>query len=147
MPWFVCASWHNSVITKNENQLGWYTMSDYCKILKSLINPNERIKSSLLTVDQSITNELQTAVQSLHELITGENYDNWVKSFSKNFKVDNTLVVFDECQGGPYTYQPFATKVKDSNFSQTAVNCLLRKPPLNALLVSTRHWSFHSATN
>ena len=24
------------------------------------------------------------------------------------------MVVFDEFQGGPYTYQPFATKVKDS---------------------------------
>ena len=65
-----------------------------------------------------------TTVQSSHKLIkliTGENYDDWAKSFPKNVKVEtntsvasDTPIVSDECQGWPYTYQPFPTKVKDS---------------------------------
>ena len=57
----------------------------------------------------------------------GENYDDWIKSFPKNVKVDNTLVVFDECQGGPYTYQPFATKVKDSKLQLNCCQLLIEE--------------------
>ena len=50
-----------------------------------------------------------------------------VKSLPKNVKVDNTLVVFDECQGGPYTYQPFATKVKDSKLLSNCCQLLIEE--------------------
>ena len=35
--------------------------------------------------------ECKTTVQSSYKLITGEDYDDWVKSFTKNVKVDQHI--------------------------------------------------------
>ena len=42
-------------------------------------------------------------------------------------RMTNTVVVSDECQGGPYTYQPFATKVKDSKLQSNCYQLLIEE--------------------
>ena len=94
----------------------------------SLFHPLQNLSPKCEQIRSPVTQDgCKTTVQLSYKLITGENYDDWVKSFPKNVKVDNTLVVFNtpivtgECQGGPYTYQPFTQKSRTPNFSR--LNC------------------------
>ena len=62
-----------------------------------------------------------------------------------NTKLDvfNTPIVSDESQGGPYTYQPFATKVKDSKLQPDCFQLLTEEDchyERNAILFGTM-WS------
>ena len=61
-------------------------------------------------------------------MIPGEKYDDWVKSFPKNVKVNQHLGRFRRMSR--WTLHPInllRRKSRTPNFSQTAVNCLLRK--------------------
>ena len=60
-----------------------------------LISHAPKLKSKMRTDAKSgDTRWLKTNVQSSYKLITGENYDDWVKSFPKNVKVDQHLCRF-----------------------------------------------------
>ena len=70
----------------------------------------------------------KTKVQSSYKLITAENYDDWVKSLPKNVKVDQHLGRFRRMSRLTLHLLAFCDEgSRTPNFSQTAVNCLLRK--------------------
>ena len=72
--------------------------------------------------------KMVTNVQSSYKLITGENYDDWVKSFPKNVKVDQHLGRFRRLSRWTLHLSAFCDESQGLQTSvQTAFNCSLRK--------------------
>ena len=116
------------------------------------VNPKCELTRSPVTQDGC-----KTTLQSIYKVITGENYDDWVKSFPENVKIDQHLgrLQHPNCFRWMsrwtlrllrhYERNEMILGIMWFNILSTSVNITHTK--LMQLLVSTRHWSVHSASN
>ena len=97
----------------------------------SLFHTLQNLSPKCEQIRSSVTQDgCETTVQSSYKVITGENYDDWVKSFPKNVKVDQHLGRFffsANVKVDPTPISLLRRKSRTPNFSQTAFNCSLRK--------------------